>query len=99
MGRPRIYQNRAEQQAAWRRKQQQTPKPKAIAPTTPTHQYRNWRNRIAADAADLAAISEEMHYYRSDRSAEWEETDHGANITSAIDDLADLAEQLEGIEI
>jgi len=98
MGRPRVYATRAEQQKAYRQRAKEQPAKVGIPANAPA-QYRNWRKRIAAAGAELAAISEEMHYWRQDRSAEWEETDHAVNIQSAIDDLADLAEQLEGMEL
>lgn len=105
MPQPRKYENRAEQQSAYRQRriasekellsQKGLPALPAI-PTMPGHA--RWSAMIAQAHRLLSESVTEMQNYYDDRSLEWQESVKAEELLPKIEHLQETMEQLQGIE-
>lgn len=101
MARPRQYQTDAERQAAYRQRRAQIAAGKRLAqvPAAPgianMAARRRWESLIARALADLQTAAEEMHGYYDERSEEWQESERGEEFSGKLDDLEEIAANLE----
>lgn len=105
MPQPRKYANRAEQQAAYRKRrvvsdhellaQKGLPALPAI-PTMPGNA--RWSAMIAQAHLLLSEAVVEMQDYHDDRSEQWQDSSKAADLLAKLERLQETVDQLQGIE-
>lgn len=102
MPQPRLYQTRAEQQAAYRartrRTQEQMLRQKGLPalPAIPSMPgSARWRAAIAMASSLLGQTAAEMQDDHDDRSDLWQESEKADVLIKQIEDLEDIAAQLD----
>jgi hypothetical protein len=105
MPQPRKYANRAEQQAAYRKRrivsdrellaQKGLPALPAI-PTMPGNA--RWNAMIAQAHRLLSEALVEMQDYHDDRSQEWQDSSKAEYLLAKLEHLQETVDQLQGIE-
>lgn len=105
MPQPRQYENRAAQQAAYRKRQtiqqQQRLSHKGLPPlpTLPTMPGQaRWRAMMGQAQTLLAQATEEMQSYHDDRSESWQESAKAEELLTRIEHLQEAMAQLEAAE-
>ena len=102
---PRQYENRAAQQAAYRKRQalsqQALLKQKGLpalpkVPTLPGHA--RWRAMIASAQLLLCEAASEMQSYHDARSEPWQESVRAEELLARLEHLQETAAELDGLE-
>ena len=104
MPRPKLYRNRAEQQAAYRqrtkRAQEQISRQKGLPtlPAIPTMPGTpRWRAAIEYAQALVIQIVDEMQNYHDDSSGNWQDSQKATDLQERIDALQTIADQIEEV--
>ena len=105
MPQPRLYETRAEQQAAYRKRrsvsdrellaQKGLPHLPAV-PTIPGNA--RWSAMIRQAHMLLSEAASEMQSYHDDRSEQWQESANAEDLLAKVEQLQDTMAQLQGIE-
>lgn len=105
MPQPKKYANRAEQQAAYRKRRSLSerellaskglPSLPAI-PTLPGHA--RWRTMLTQAQALLCAAAEEMQTYHDERSEAWQESANANELLAKLEHLQEIISHLEDYE-
>jgi hypothetical protein len=105
MPQPRQYENRAAQQAAYRKRQtisqQQMLSQKGLPPlpSLPTIPGQaRWRAMMVQAQALLGQAAEEMQSYHDERSEPWQDSTKAEELLARIEHLQEAMAQLEAVE-
>lgn len=105
MPQPRKYETRAQQQAAYRKRQalsqqallsQKGLPPLPAIPTMPGHA--RWSAMIAQAQTLLSAAAEEMQTYHDARSEPWQESSKAEELLTKLERLQENVAQLQDID-
>jgi len=105
MPRPRQYDTRAAQQAAYRTRQVRSQQellarkglpPLPAIPTMPGHA--RWKAMIEQAHTLLSEAAEEMQSYHEDRSEPWQDSPRAAELLAKLEHLQETMAQLQDIE-
>jgi len=104
MPQPKLYRNRAEQQAAYRqrikRAQEQISRQKGLPtlPAIPTMPgTARWRAAIECALALVIQTVDEMQDYHADRSEQWQESPQADDLQERIDTLQAIVDQIKEV--
>jgi hypothetical protein len=104
MPQPRKYANRAQQQAAYRKRRalaegqrlaQKGLPPLPAIPTMPGSA--RWRTMLAQARMLLSEAAQEMQTYHDDRSESWQQSERAEELLGRMQQLEELIDQLEGL--
>jgi hypothetical protein len=105
MPQPRKYANRAQQQAAYRKRralsevQHLSQKGLPPLPTIPTMPgSARWRAMLAQAKMLLSEAASEMQNYHDDRSEPWQQSERAQELLDRIEQLEGMIDQLAGLE-
>jgi hypothetical protein len=105
MPQPKKYENRADQQAAYRQRRIVSDRellakkglpPLPAIPTMPGHA--RWNAMIAQAHLLLSEAAVEIQDYHDDRSPEWQDSSKAEELLAKLERLQETVDQLQGIE-